>query len=82
VLKDPLWNTAAMSINDDYGGKSKHEIGMEVHRKQQAIEQLLKKYTSGIFTLLLFPYISLNNHSSHQLLLFSLILPEFMLPFL
>lgn len=50
VLSDPLWVTASMSISDDYGGKSKHELQREIQKKQQAMEQLYKTYTSSHFT--------------------------------
>ncbi len=47
ILTDELWATAAMSVGDEYGARSKHEVAKLQADKQSAVKELLAKYTSG-----------------------------------
>ena len=49
LLRDPLLASATISISNESNEKSKSELYELQTRKQQAIEMIIKKYSSGSF---------------------------------
>lgn len=47
MLDDPLWVPATSSISNINGEKTQRELASEAAAKQQAVDALIKKYSSG-----------------------------------
>mmetsp|Transcript_948 Transcript_948/g.1256 ORF Transcript_948/g.1256 Transcript_948/m.1256 type:complete len:605 (-) Transcript_948:58-1872(-) len=50
ILEDPLWVPATSSVSNITGEKSKRELAAESARKQEAVEQLKKKYVCDVLS--------------------------------